>query len=237
VHRYDLSSRTWETRTAPWVVYRIEAVSDSRYLVQEIDQHVDMMLNSWTAAGSAELARIGADYYGDFEYDHRLQRIYHGSSGSSSSEIHVRRLVGDTLVYAGDTGVYGTAQGGGGSSVLSTDGLRFYYGRLQVEALDVRNNLRSFPEIIHAATDQLAFGASAYYDAATGQMAGNLGFATNVYALSEDGAHVWAFQDNGDLLHHYVVPEPGALILLFSGMGSIVIMRLASSRPGNSAED
>jgi hypothetical protein len=212
VHRYDAASRTWETRTAPWVAYRIEAVSSSRYLVQEIDQHVDMMLNSWGAT-SQELSRIRADYYGDFEYDHRFNRIYHGNSGSSSREIHARRLNGDTLLNAGDTGTYGSADGQGGTSVLSTDGLRFYYGRLQVEALDITNNLRIFPQSIYAATPDFAFGSNQYFSPATGASLGSLGFQTTVYGLSDDGMHVWAFNPTDDTLHHYVVPEPGTIVI------------------------
>jgi hypothetical protein len=227
--RYDLQTHTWESRKAPWVVYHIEAVSESRYLVQEIDQHVDMMLNSWGAT-SQELARIRADYYGDFEYDHRLGRIYHGSSGSSSSEIHARRLVGDTLLDGGNSGVYGTADGHGGTSVLSTDGLRFYYGRLQVEALDITNNLRVFPETIYAATSQFAFGKNGYYDAHTGALAGNLGFATSVYALSDDGQDVWAFNPATDMLHHFVVPEPTSISLACSALTMLLCVFARGTR-------
>lgn len=227
IHRYDLATRTWDTRTAPWVAYRIEGVSGSRYLVQEIDQHVDMMLNSWGPTTSEEVDRISADYYGDFEYDHRTGRIYHGSSGSSSDEIHARRLVGDNLINAGSTGVYGTAQGAGGTCVLSTDGSRFYYGRLQVEALDITNNTNTFPELIYAATDAFAFGSSAYYSPDDASRLGDLGFSTSVYGLSDDGIHVWAFQPSNDYLHHYVVPEPSslALILMLGLVGGGMALR------------
>lgn len=230
--RFDLASLAWESRTAPWVIYRIEAVNADRYLVQEIDQHVDMMLNSW-ADPSLELARISADYYGDFEYDHRLNRIYHGSSGSSSSEIHVRRLVGDSLVNAGNTGTYGTADDGGGTSVLSTDGERFYYGRLQVEALDVTNNLQFFPEMIYAATPGLAFGKAGYYDAHTGQLLGNLGFQTTVYALSDDSLHLWAFDPATDMLHHYMVPEPEGLLLICGALAPFAACAWRRRRGGH----
>ncbi|RIK76606.1 MAG: hypothetical protein DCC68_19065 [Planctomycetota bacterium] len=240
VQRFDLQTRTWETRTAPWVVFRIEGVNAERYLVQEIDQHVDMMLNSWEATQSRELSRIRADYYGDFEYDDRLGRIYHGSSGSSSSEIHVRRLVGDVLVSAGDTGTYGTADSGGGSSVLSTDGERFYYGRLQVEALDVRNNLRFFPEIIRAATGDIAFGNAAYYDAHTGEELGTYGFQASAITVSDDGREMWAFDQSTNQLHRYrihtvPVPEPTSAAILVAAMACASVCRFVGRRTHETA--
>lgn len=199
-HRFDLANRTWDQRPA-LVVYRIEGVNEDLYLAQEIDQHVDMMLNSFAAA--SELSRVRADYYGDFEYDHRTGRVYHGSSGSSSSEIHVRKINGTALTSVGDTGVYGTAQSGGGSSVLSSNGQHFYYGKLQVEAADVRNNLRTFPEIIRAATGHVAFGNNSYYDATTGQKLGSLGFTTEVLFVTDDGRHLWV--KNGAQAVHYEI--------------------------------
>lgn len=204
VHRYDLQSRTWKIAQAPKIAWKIEAVSGDRVLLQEHDQHVDMTLNSFGDA-MVELSRVNADYYGDFEYDPVTQRVYHGCSGSSSSEIHVRRVDGDTLLYMGDTGTYGTAQGGGGTSVLSTSGKHFYYGRLQVEALSVTNNLFTFPEMIYTASADLAFGQSNYYDAATGVVLGNLGFAATVYGVSEDGHHLWAFNTQTNVLNRYLI--------------------------------
>jgi hypothetical protein len=214
VHRYDLVNRTWEVRLAPALVYRIEAVDADRFLLQEGSQHVDMMLNLF-GPQVEELSRIRADYCGDFEYDHTTGRVIHGCSGSSSREIHARRIVGNTLVMAEDTGVYGSAQEGGGTCVLSTDCQNFYYGRLQVEALDVTNNRNYFPELIYAASAEIAFGSEHFYDAWTGEELGTLGFSTEVYGISDDGTELWAFQDDGDLLHRYtLIPEPAALSLL-----------------------
>ncbi len=205
VHRFDLVSRTWELREIPQVAFRIEAVSDSRYLLVE-DRNDDLILNSWGST-SEELDRINVWYNGDFEYDHRTGRIYHGNSGSSSHEIIVRRLVGDELRQAVGTGTYGSAQDGGGTAVLSSDGQQFYYGPLQVEALDVTNNLNFFAEKIYAATGDFAFGEFAFYSSHDGAMLGSLGFSTQVYAVSDDGEHVWAFDPSTDELHRYVVLE------------------------------
>ena len=208
VHRFDLQSRTWEIAQAPKIAWKIEAVSGVRVLLQEHDQWIDVTLNSF-GDFMTELSRLSADYYGDIEYDPATQRLYHGNSGLSSAEIHVLQVDGDTLVHVGETGGYGSAQGGGGTSVLSTGGRHFYYGRLQVEALSVTNNLFSFPERIYAASADIAFGQNSYYDAATGALLGSLEFATTVYALSEDGHHLWAFNSQAKLLHRYAIGVSG----------------------------
>jgi VCBS repeat-containing protein len=218
VHRLDLTTLTWETKQAPTIAHRIEAVDGRRFLLQEIDQHVDVMLNDFGATASAaitQLSQIPAGYNGDLEYDPLTGRIYHGTSGSSSSEIQVRKLVGNSLTNVGSTGTYGTAQGHGGSVVLSSDRSRFYYGRLQVDALDVRSNLNLFPEAIHAASSGMAFGSQAYYDAKSSEARGRWGFTPSLLTVSADGEHVWAFNPEGDVLHHYrIVPVTRLGLLL-----------------------
>jgi len=203
VHRYDLDNSEWMAAQAPKIAWKIEAVSSDRVLLQEHDQHVDMTLNSFGNA-MVELSRVRADYYGDLEYDPVTKRAYHGSSGSSSSEIHVRTISGDTLVSSGDTGVYGTAQSGGGTSVLSTDGKYFFYGRLQVDAMNIRSNIRSLPESIYAASSRIALGKVNYYSAHTGEGLGTWGFTCGALGVSEDGKHVWAYEAASSTLHHYI---------------------------------
>lgn len=216
VHRYDLVTGRWDVQYMPRIAYRLEAVDRNHVLLQERDQHVAMTYNEfsdWPNAPMEELSRIGANYYGDFEYDPRTGRIIHGNSGSSSQEIHTRRLVNGMLQSATNTATYGSAQGHGGSSVLSSDGKYFFYGRLQVEALDVRNNLRVFPETIRAATGQIAFGDTAYYDIKTGQALGNVGFTSTVWFASDDGGHVWSFDSTGKL-HHFLLDVGAAGVVL-----------------------
>lgn len=222
VHRFDLVTRTWETGVIPNTIYRIEAMDAGRFLLQEQNQHVDMILNRFGAT-TVQLDRIRADYYGDFEYDHTTGRVIHGSSGSTSREIHARRIVGDTLVYEEDSGGYGSAQSGGGTYVLSTDFKYFYYGRLQVDAQNVRRNRNFFYEPIYAATSEIAFGSSRYYDVETGGELGSLGFDSTVYGLSGDGSELWAFRSDGNVLFHYQVPEPATLSFL--ALGGLAVLR------------
>jgi len=205
VHRYDLATHAWDVQYTGNVAYRIEAVDRNHVLLQEGDQHVDMTYNyfaDWPQSPVQELSRIVAGYYGDFEYDARTGFVYHGTSRSSSQEIVTRRIEDDTLIAALKTGSYGTAQGHGGSVVLSSDGKRLYYGKLQVEALNVRNNLRVFPEAILAATAQVAFGRAGYYDVNSGVRLGNVGHESSVWFASDDGGHVRAADADGKL-HHY----------------------------------
>lgn len=218
VHRYNLATRTWEVKESTVDTYKIEAADSDRVVLLESDQWVDVNLLQWGSGSTmTRLAGRAADYYGDIEYDPATGRIYHGNSGSSSREINVVRLVGNSLLPGVGTGVYGSAQNGGGTSVLSLDGRRFYYGALQVEALDVTNNIRTFPQSIYAATPDLAFGSSAVYDAVTGASVGGLGYTTTVYALDSTGSNLWTYYNN--TLYHYTVPEPTGIALLAIGLG------------------
>jgi predicted Zn finger-like uncharacterized protein len=207
VHRYDLAKRTWEKRKAPKVAFRIETVDAGRFLLLEQDQWVAASLNRWEAGEPTvtELARIRSDYFGDFDYDPRTGRVYHGNSGSSSRQISVYRVAHDRLINIGNTGTYGTAQKGGGSATLSIDGSRFYYGALQVEALDVKRNINTMAEVILAASRDLAFGEKNYYKADTGERAGTLGFDTKAYALTRDSQVLWAYNAKGNSLHEYAI--------------------------------
>lgn len=45
VHKFDPAGRTWETRKAPRIAYRLEAVDRNRVLLLEQDQWVDVTLN------------------------------------------------------------------------------------------------------------------------------------------------------------------------------------------------
>ena len=222
VHRYDLATRQWESKRSMVDTYHLEAVGPDRVVLLESDQWVDVNLERWGAGDTmTHIARASSDYYGDIEHDPVTGRIYHGNSGSSSREINVLRLNGDTFNYAGGTGVYGTAQNGGGTAVLSLDGRRFYYGALQVEALDVTNNIRTFPQPIYAATGDLAVGNSSVFDAQTGAALGNLGYSSTVFTFDPSGRELWAYANN--TLYHYAVPEPAALAPL-AAAGAVVAM-------------
>lgn len=218
VQRYDMVTRTWESRTAPRIAYRIEAVSSDRVLLLESDQWVDVTLNQWNSSSMTELSRRAADYYGDMEYHPATGRMLHGNSGSSSREINAFRIVSNSIISAESSGTYGSAQNGGGTSVLSTDGQRFYYGRLQVEALDVTNNIRMFPEAIYSATGEVAFGQNNYFSAVTGMNLGTLGYSATALAPSDDGRHLWVFRQSDNTLNRYlIVPEPSSLLILCFG--------------------
>lgn len=222
VHRFDLGARTWEDRTAPKIAARIEAIDALRVLLLEQDQWVSVSLNKWETdgVGIRELSRTGSDYNGDIEYDPRTGRIYHGNRGISSPRISVRAVDGDKLKTLGDTGSYGSASkgGGGGSVVLSQDGSRLYYGPLQVDAADVGKNLEKFPELIHAASRDIAFGPKAYYRATTGSKLGEWEFKTvagdrndprggppPVMAVSPDGMSVWVIDRDANTARQFAI--------------------------------
>jgi hypothetical protein len=223
VHRYDMQNQIWERREVQYDAGKIEAVGDDRFVTLEQDQHVDVHLQQWEAGGGiTHLDGNRADYYGDIEYHAGYGILIHGSSGSSSREVHVINISGDDMSSAYNTGVYGTAQSGGGSSVLSPDGERFYYGRLELETLDVTNVIRVYEEIIYVADHRVAVGSSGYYDPGTGAFLGSFGYSTSVNVLSTSGASLW--RGFGDTLYRYSVPEPA------SSLGILVLFGLVTVR-------
>jgi hypothetical protein len=91
--------------------------------------------------------------------------------------------------------------------VLAVDGSAFYYGDLQVDPLDVSHNRRVFPERIRQANGRAAFGSGKYYDPATGDLLGSLGFATSVYAPNRSGDDFWAYDPTSETLRHFFASD------------------------------
>jgi hypothetical protein len=225
IHRFSVASGQWETKVAPSPAYRIETFDANRFFLLTAGSWSILSLNSWGAAIS-ELSHSSTDYWGDIAYDVSHGRVIYGNSNSSSNEILAYQLVGNSVTAQEGTGVYGSAQNGGGTYVLSSDSQNFYYGRLQVDALDVRNNRIMFPGMIYAASADIAFGQNGYYNSRTGAQIGTLPFTTTVYCLDATGTSLWAFDPASDLLHHYaIVPEPAMLGTVMLGSSLLLTRR------------
>jgi hypothetical protein len=65
--------------------------------------------------------------------------------------------------------------------------------------------LRVFPELIYAATGDIAFGNGNYYNAHTGELSGSLGFETQAYGLNPNGADFWAYDSSANMLRHFTL--------------------------------
>jgi hypothetical protein len=230
VHRLDLTSMSWDVRTA-YIAGNVQAVSDSQVILKSIDQWVAFTNNAWGSGNAlvplntpTNTSTWGPGYYppayeGDFRYDVRTGRLLHGNSGSSSQEIQAFRIVNNEFVKQEGSGTYGSAQGYGQNVVLATDGSAFYYGALQVDPLDVASNLRVFPERIYAANGSVAFGDGKYYDAHTGALLGALPFSTHVYAMNPGGDDFWAFDPASTTVHHFVTSVSSSNVALASAGG------------------
>ncbi|MBY0458809.1 MAG: hypothetical protein K2V38_15840 [Gemmataceae bacterium] len=221
VHRFDLAGRKWEERKAPKIAYRVETVDGARVLLLEQDQWVSVTLNKWEedGVGVRELARARSDYYGDIEYNPRTGHILHGSTGSSSQQVTVNQLSGDGLKKVGDTGTYGSGQGGGPTVVLSQDGSRLYYGALQFPTEDLtKAKPVKMQGTIVAASRDVAFGGQAYYRATTGSKLGEFPFKTTsgdpnrgervadaVITVSPDGLSVWVIDRDKNVARQFAL--------------------------------
>lgn len=201
---YDLQNGTWASYGVSGVAYRVEAMSSNTFLLLSSDQWVTLTANTWGAGGvTINGTKSWSLYYGNIEYSPQTGRVIHGNSGSSSYEINALKWDGSAFVSQEGSGTYGSAQGYGGTVVLSTDGSSFYYGALQVDALNVAFNKHVFPELIYAANANFAFGNGNYYDATSGNLLGTLGITTTIYALDKNSNDFWAFDATTQQLQHY----------------------------------
>lgn len=231
VQRFDLLTNTWQSKTA-YIAGSIAATADDQFVLKSNDQWVTFTNDSWgtgaevtplnTSSGYWGPGYYASVYAGNIVYDETTGRILHGDSGSSSQELQAFRIVGDNFIKQEGSGIYGSAQGYGGTLTLANDSSALYYGRLQVDPLDVSHNLQVFAENIYAATGDLAFGNGNYYDTHTGQLLGSLGFLSTVYGLDQSGNNFWAFDSDNNALHYFSttapVPVPASAWLFGSGL-------------------
>ncbi len=236
VQRLDLLTNTWQTKTA-YIAGGIAATADDQFVLKSNDQWVTFTNNSWsqnpTAATPLNTSSgyWGPGYYpsvysGNIVYDQITGRLIHGNSGESSQELQAFKIINDNFIRQEGSGTYGTAQGFGGSLTLANDSSALYYGRLQVDPLDVSHNLHVFPETIYAATGDFAFGNGDYYDAHTGLLLGSFGFHSTVYGLDKSGNNFWAFDSDNNTLHYFSttapVPVPSAAWMFLSGFVGLI---------------
>ena len=216
IHRLDLATGIWETPETSYEGGHVQAVADDQIIVSIYSQFAQLVNERWTS-GTDTLplnaptntfdapAYVTDAYGGEFRYAPASGRLLIGSQGLSSNDIEAYRLSGDNFVTQESTGVYGSAQAYGGTEVLATDGSGFYYGRLEVDPLDVTHQLRIFPEQIYAASGDLAFGSQNYYDARSGQAVGSiLADYAQVYALNAAGTDLWVYDPLQSMLRRFV---------------------------------
>ena len=213
VHRFDLSTRAWDTKQA-YIAYQVQPISDTQLFLKSRDQWVTFTNNAWTSSSSLVPLNTSSGgfwgpgyypvvYFGDFRYHVASGRLIHGNSNESSQEIQAFNLLGNDFQKLEGTGIYGSAQGYGGSVALATDGSAFYYGRLAVDPLNVGHALGTFPETIFAATGSTAFGDGTYYDAHTGFQIGSLRIHGTVYGLNPAGSDFWIYEPATHYLRRY----------------------------------
>ncbi len=226
LHRYDLMAGTWIVNSTQNSAGSVAAVSGNEVILKSQDQWTRLSYEAMGSGSSTTVLNNGffaSIYGGDIEYDAVHHRLLHGNSGLSSQEISAFKVNGSVFFPQESTGMYGSAQGFGGSMVLANDASSLYYGRLQVDALDVTYNRNVFPEIILGATSTTAFGSTHYYDAETGNVLGAYGFTTSVIGVDRFGNDIWAVDAAGHRLVHLApISEPSEYALMLAGLGLLV---------------
>lgn len=207
VHRLSLAAGYWSTRNA-YIAGSVESMGNGKLLMQSLDQWISFTVNRWSTAPDLTIlngttGQWSGVYSGHMKYQNATGRVIHGNSGLSSQEITAFKVVDDELIQQETTGTYGSAQGFGGTSVLSSDGAVFYYGSLAVDANNVTRTLHVFPEWIYAASSIRAFGNGKVYGAHSGAVTFQLGYQTTVYGLGTDDNEFWAYDPAALKLRHY----------------------------------
>lgn len=119
---------------------------------------------------------------------------------------------------AAKAGGYGTATGGGPTTVLSQDGSRLYYGSLPMSTADVKKNFDKMPAVVVAASRDIAFAGKAYYRATTGSKLGEFDFKTTAgdpqrdwrttqaaITVSPDGLSVWVVDRDKNVARQFAL--------------------------------
>lgn len=204
VHRYDLKRGIWTMAVASGVAAQVEAVTSELILMAGTDQHVVTTLHRYSASTSEmTLLSFSRSVYGArIEYDHTTNRVYVGGFGSSSREVVVLKILNDELIQVESTDKSGLSQTAKGKIVLSPSGDVLYYGALQIEALDISNNLRSFREPIIAASNELAIAQGTLYDARSGERLEFIDESSEAHFISADLKHWWYFDPATDHVIH-----------------------------------
>jgi hypothetical protein len=206
--RLDLQSGEWEQKNSPTPLWRIESLGADR-IVGASANGWEATLFHWSGFNSKLIARstIRIAYPGDMHFDAATKRLLYAQN-ERGNYLYELLLSGDTLTQQSDARRIFSDD-----LVLSPDGTRLYTGDLQREMQRLGNHLQGFLEPIVAATNELAFGASAVYSAQFGFSLGDLPFESQVQVAAADGGRWWAFDATSDTIHVYRIGPPTAGVL------------------------
>jgi hypothetical protein len=213
--KYVRQTRTG-SKTVPGSVGRLFAVSDSRFLIPPgPGEGLRLALYRWgDGAELVEQTSREEKYHqqGEFAYDPRTGLFYFIANAPNEAPIGANRVAGSWLLsahpYSSVQDLKGMfAKGGGpGPMVLSTNGKFLYLGKYQVAPGDVSKVLREFPEMIRAASDDLAFGDQyGWFNAHTGEKLGAFQHNAAHLCLSMDNSRLWVHGASESELHCYAI--------------------------------
>lgn len=207
VHRFDCETKNWVTIGARIGTRRIEAVSENRILLLE-EGDFNLTLNAFDIDKRriVEFDRIRTFANGDIEYAPNSGMVFIGNP-KVNGRVHVVRMANDQLFDVQSTSLSGSAARGvtwEGTTVLSTDLSSLFYGRLQIEADDVSNNLHLYSDIIVAASSSVAFAENGnYFDSRNGQLLGKIRFPVGAIHASANNRDIWISNKETSHVHRF----------------------------------
>ncbi len=193
---------------------RIQAIADNRLFAVVQGGIALWKWQPGTAMSEQTHQRTGNINFRDLEYEPRTARVFHEGGLNKAPPVGFKSISG-TWIFNGSTSCTPEEQqkltDGFGQNlhmmrfVLSSDGKRLYRGCAQMAADEPNKLVRAYRPLINAASDDLAFAEREYYNAATGEKAGEYGHNATLAAVSIDGAYFAAFDAADKKVYVYAI--------------------------------
>lgn len=231
IHRYDLQTQEWQTKTVSSVATSLEVIADDQLVYLAGEGLVDVTLISFEPLGLPikELSRFPGGYRGDLEYDAVGQVIYYGSNLAAAF-----RIVDQQLVLISQADVEDARQGVG-VLTLDAEGNRLYVGGLELTASNLQERHGVLREPILAARRGLAMGPLSVFSSDDGQQIYRFPHGPHTVHLADGGRSVWIFDAEDNRLRHYQTTDVAVGLLAQAtdlDADSLVVDRLSGPQHG-----
>jgi hypothetical protein len=211
IHRFDALSRTWTLQPAPFVAYRIEAMSATMAIVVWEDQHTPVTIVEYDGSPTfpaAELANERATSSADVEYDAASGMLYF-RNGESTSSCVGKTETGPGWIMRPGAETCRIQSASNTPSVLSIDGAFFYAHGRRYDVSDFSTSVGRSG--ICASTGTIEFLSGRAANAVTGENLQDVPCSGSEATLADNGMDYWAYINS--TYRHYRIPVYGRGVL------------------------